>query len=107
MTHSVQTRLLLIAMCALQVIWLCAVWMAGISSGGSTPLVLAAIAIALFAAAVLLPGSSWSWMARAIRPRDRSTASLLTALSVCVAAAGVLYAVSQPPLPDEDSALAG
>lgn len=93
-------------MCALQVAWLSAVWMAGVSSGGSTPLVLAAIAIVLFAAAVLLPGSSWSWLARAIRSGDRSTASLLAVLSLCVAAAGVLYAVSQPPLPDEDSALA-
>jgi 4-amino-4-deoxy-L-arabinose transferase-like glycosyltransferase len=93
-------------MCAIQVIWLFAVWKAGITTAGSTPLSLAGVAATLFAGAILVPELSWSRITSTIQQRQPPTAVLLAAIVGCVAVAGTVYARAQPPLPDEDSALA-
>lgn len=96
----------LTAMCTLQLIWLGAVWQAGITTAGSTPLVLAAAAIVLFVGAILIPPSSWFGITQALQRRQPSTLVLLSAIVSGVMLAGAIYAWAQPPLPDEDSALA-
>jgi 4-amino-4-deoxy-L-arabinose transferase-like glycosyltransferase len=103
---TMRTRYVLAAMCTLQTVWLCAIWMAGITSGGPTLLKLAAGAVALAVVMGRVPASLWSAIARFKKRQEASAAGILGALCAAVAVAGTWYALYQSPLPDEESALA-